>query len=131
MSTPSTLLAAIRPLVAMTYEEALEKEAHGMDAMYCLQDVLNACWDNRPDDKPGRHWSGLGPACAHCNLRAAIAAATEAEPARHEAMQAAVAYVELNTGNGCREQPPAWAVLPNGDFDAEAIAKRGRQALAG
>jgi hypothetical protein len=46
-----------------------------------------------------------------------------------EALKAAAAYVELYTPNGTREQPPAWAVLPNGDFDAEAIANRARAAL--
>lgn len=73
------LLAAARPLVAMTLHEAQEKDHHDIKAMYCEVDVLNACWDGRPTDQAGRHWSGMGPACGHCNLRAAIAAAMESE----------------------------------------------------
>lgn len=50
--------------------------------------------------------------------------------ALHDALCAAVAFVELYTGNGCRQQPPAWALSKDGDgFDAEIIAKRGREAL--
>lgn len=48
----------------------------------------------------------------------------------NEALRAAVAYAETFTGNGCREQPADWAKLPNGDFNVEEIAKRGRAALA-
>lgn len=72
------LLSAIRPMVAMTYAEAMEKDHHEMEFMYCQMDVLNACWDGRPDDVAGRHWSGLGPSCSHCTLRAAIAKAQNA-----------------------------------------------------
>ena len=71
------LLAAATPLVAMTLQEAREKDAAGVTAMYCEVDVLNACWDGRPTDQAGRHWSGMGAACSHCNLRAAIAEAME------------------------------------------------------
>ena len=35
----------------------------------CQFDVLNPCWDNRPDDKPGLHW-GAGPACSACTCAA-------------------------------------------------------------
>lgn len=70
------LLAAVRPMVAMTLAEAREKELHLIPFMYCEFDPLNACWDARPEDVPGRHWSGLGNACSECNLRAAIAQAT-------------------------------------------------------
>lgn len=76
--TPGTLtalLAAVRPMVAMSYSEAAEKDHHDMPFMYCQVDPLNACWDNRPGDVPGKHWGG-GAACSHCNLRAAIAKAT-------------------------------------------------------
>lgn len=41
----------------------------------CKHDVLNPCWDDRPDDVPGEHWSGLGPACEPCT-NAAIAASS-------------------------------------------------------
>lgn len=40
----------------------------------CELDVLNPCWDDRADDVPGKHWSGLGNACPSCT-RAAIAKA--------------------------------------------------------
>lgn len=39
----------------------------------CRHDVLNPCWDNRPDDVAGKHWGG-GLACEPCT-RAAIARA--------------------------------------------------------
>ncbi len=33
----------------------------------CKFDVLNPCWDNRPDDVPGQHWAGEGcKACEPC-----------------------------------------------------------------
>lgn len=83
----TALLAAVRPMVAMTYDEAREKDHHGMRFMYCQCDVLNACWDNRPDDVPGKHWGG-GDACPECNLRAAIAGATNASGER-ESVEAA------------------------------------------
>lgn len=76
MQALEQLLAAARPLVAMTLQEAGEKDAAGIQVMYCEVDVLNACWDGRPSDKPGRHWNQMSTACGHCNLRAAIAAAT-------------------------------------------------------
>jgi hypothetical protein len=44
----------------------------------CRYDALNPCWDNRPDDVTGTHWSGLGPACPDCTLRAVL---TDAENA--------------------------------------------------
>lgn len=48
-----------------------------------------------------------------------------------DALRAATAYTELSTGNGVQQQPPAWAINPDGDgYDAEAIAKKGRAALA-
>ena len=72
------LLAAVRPMVAMTYAEALEKEHHGMKFMFCQCDVLNPCWDNRPDDVLGKHWGG-GEACPECNLRAVIASQAEVQ----------------------------------------------------
>lgn len=53
-----------------------------------------------------------------------VLAARVAEQA--EVLEAAAAYVELHTGNGVRKQPPAWAVKPNGDFDAQVIADRAR-----
>lgn len=31
----------------------------------CKCDILNPCWDNRPNDIPGEHWAG-GPACEPC-----------------------------------------------------------------
>lgn len=49
----------------------------------------------------------------------------------HEALTAATAYVELSTGNGCREAPPAWAIEPDGSFNAEAIAKFCRATMTG
>lgn len=47
-----------------------------------------------------------------------------------EALRAAAAYVELFTPNGTTEQPPQWAILPNGDYAAERIAREARAALA-
>lgn len=41
----------------------------------CSTDVLNPCWDNRPEDIAGKHWGG-GTACPHCTARAAVAKAT-------------------------------------------------------
>lgn len=55
--------------------------------------------------------------------------ASPIEQAR-EALEAAAAYVELFTGHGVRKQPPAWARLPGGGFDAEAIAANARAVLA-
>lgn len=51
-------------------------------------------------------------------------------PELGDSLRAAAAYVELNTGNGTREQPPAWAVDADGSFNAERIAARCRKALA-
>ena len=48
-----------------------------------------------------------------------------------ECLLAAVAFVELHTGDGCREQPPAWARVPDADnFSAERIAQVSRAVLA-
>ncbi|MFK4706099.1 hypothetical protein ABIC83_002938 [Roseateles asaccharophilus] len=47
-----------------------------------------------------------------------------------EELEAAVAYVELHTGNGVRKQPPEWAINPDGQFNAQVIADRGRAAAA-
>jgi hypothetical protein len=54
----------------------------------------------------------------------------DAVPALSDALRAATAHTELSTGHGVQQQPPSWAIEPNGDFDADAIAKRGRAALA-
>lgn len=35
----------------------------------CQFDVLNPCWDGRPDDVPGKHWGG-GDACPACAAEA-------------------------------------------------------------
>jgi len=40
----------------------------------CSADPRNPCWDGRPTDVVGQHWSGLGKACNKCNARAALAA---------------------------------------------------------
>ena len=82
LSTPSTaahheLLAAARPLVALTFAEANEKLHHGHRFMFCRCDVLNPCWE--PSYSPsgwgeygaGKHWGGRD-ACPECKLRAAI-----------------------------------------------------------
>lgn len=45
----------------------------GLD-LACTTDVLNPCWNNRPADVAGQHWSGV-KACAACIGRAAIAKA--------------------------------------------------------
>lgn len=47
-----------------------------------------------------------------------------------DALEAATAYVELFASNGVRKQPPAWAIKPGGDFDAQAISDRARSVLA-
>ena len=39
----------------------------------CEYDVLNPCFDNRPNDIPGQHWGG-GAACEPCS-RTALAKA--------------------------------------------------------
>lgn len=49
---------------------------------------------------------------------------------QRDALEAAVAYVELHTGNGVRKQPPAWAMKANGEFDAQLIADRARAVVA-
>lgn len=37
----------------------------------CQNDVLNPCWDSRPDDVPGQHWGGPEfKACAACTRAA-------------------------------------------------------------
>jgi hypothetical protein len=41
----------------------------------------------------------------------------------------ATSYVELDTGNGCRHNPPDWPRRPNGDPDPETIARTCRAAL--
>ena len=46
-----------------------------------------------------------------------------------DALEATTAYVETCTGNGCRKQPHARYIKSNGDFDAEIIARAGRNAL--
>jgi hypothetical protein len=61
--------------------------------------------------------------------RATAAKLVGKAPELVEALEAAVAFVELYTGNGTRKQPPAWAIKPNGEFDAEAIAARARELL--
>jgi len=38
----------------------------------CQFDVLNPCWDNRPTDKPGEHWSGECKACDACTRAAMV-----------------------------------------------------------
>jgi hypothetical protein len=43
----------------------------------CSFDVLNACWNNRPLDVPGKHYWGVGAACPQCTARAAIAKAMQ------------------------------------------------------
>lgn len=71
------LLSAARAVVAMTFHEACNADRAMQPKLYCQCDVLNPCWDNRPNDVPGKHWAG-GDACSHCNLRAAIAKAGSA-----------------------------------------------------
>jgi hypothetical protein len=46
-----------------------------------------------------------------------------------EALEATTAYVELFTGKGVTKQPPARYIKPDGDYDAEAIARDARKAL--
>lgn len=81
----TALITAIRPMVAMTFDEAAEAEHHGKRLMYCRLDVLNPCWDQSYSASgwgeygPGKHWGG-GDACDHCNLRAAIAKAIGSAP---------------------------------------------------
>lgn len=60
----------------------------------------------------------------------ANAALIAAAPELADALRAAAAYVELFTGNGVRQQPPAWALKSDGEFDAEVIAARAREILA-
>ena len=37
----------------------------------CQNDVLNPCWDNRPDDIPGTFWGEKDtPSCAACAAEA-------------------------------------------------------------
>lgn len=47
-------------------------EAAKVNIPGCNFDVLNPCWDNRPTDKPGKHW-GIGEACPSCKMEAVIA----------------------------------------------------------
>lgn len=47
-----------------------------------------------------------------------------------EALEAATAFVELSTGSGVQKQPPQRYIKADGDFDAEAIARDARDALA-
>lgn len=54
-------------VLALEALRALNLKSH-----HCSNDPLNPCWDDRPDDIPGKHW-GMGDACAKCNARAAIA----------------------------------------------------------
>lgn len=70
----SNLLMAARKVVAMTFAEARAAEDQGGRLLYCQYDALNPCFDNRPDDVPGKHWGG-GDACPECNLRSLVAKA--------------------------------------------------------
>lgn len=68
------LLAAVSPLVAMTFAEARAAQEKGQRLMFCQHDVLNPCWDGKwsTEHGQGKHWGG-GDACPECQLRAAIA----------------------------------------------------------
>jgi hypothetical protein len=59
-------------------DEALAALALAVTALggYCLVDVLNPCWNARPNDVTGQHWGG-GKACAVCTARAVIAKAVQ------------------------------------------------------
>lgn len=99
--------------------------------MFDLDDDERAEYDARPFVRIIAP-SGESVAAAHdlFEFRREDAVAIAALPDLIEALEAATAYVELYTGNGVRKQPPTWAILPNGDFDPEAIAKVARAALA-
>ena len=56
--------------IARAELRGLKEAASRMD-LGCLCDLLNPCWNNRPDDIPGKHWAG-GRACAPCSVRAAL-----------------------------------------------------------
>ena len=88
-------------------------------------------FDDVPDKLLGRVWRGLYGGYGHfCSLRCCEAYANHAVGLA-DVLRAATAYVELHTGNGTREQPPAWAVDPDGSFNAERIAAKARALLRG
>lgn len=61
-----------------TFQVVYPKEPHRNRSFkvrgICQFDILNPCWDNRPKDIPGKHWSGEGNACAACTRAAKQAA---------------------------------------------------------
>lgn len=58
-----------------------------------------------------------------------IAHAANAYPRLVEALEIALATVELYTGNGAQSQPANWPRNSNGDIDHEVVAKNGRALL--
>jgi hypothetical protein len=74
------LIEAVRPHVAMTFDEARAADDRGERPIFCQCDVLNPCWaPGMPITVPLRHWgytpdmAGDGLACPDCRLRAALA----------------------------------------------------------
>jgi hypothetical protein len=74
------LVEAVRPRVAMTFDEARAADDRGERPIFCQCDVLNPCWaPGMPITAPLRHWgytpdmAGDGLACPDCRLRAALA----------------------------------------------------------
>lgn len=61
---------------------SLDAAAREQGEYLCQADPLNPCWNNRPTDVAGKHWSGLGDACPNCQKRAAIAAERKADKKR-------------------------------------------------
>lgn len=71
LAANARLIAAAPAMLA-----TLERAVLALGAA-CANDVLNPCWDARPNDVAGRHW-GVGDACVVCTARALIAQVQDA-----------------------------------------------------
>jgi len=54
----------------VTYKDQPWKNTSFQIRGVCQWDVLNPCWDNRPKDVAGQHWSGMGQGCDACTKEA-------------------------------------------------------------
>jgi hypothetical protein len=59
------------PLLHMAAKRLVESKG-----AQCWYDPLNPCWNDRPEDIPGKHW-GSGNACPVCTAKAALADAPD------------------------------------------------------
>jgi hypothetical protein len=94
--------------------------AHMLAAVPALEPAMRADIQRQVDEAAAAHAAVVRARKTH-----------EAAPELVDMLRAALAFVELFTGNGAREQPPAWACNAHGETDPERIAKKSRELLAG